>query len=154
MLRYLGAALILLVPLSAPAHATQVCAWLTESNEPDRVRELTLWLQADTDVGFLYKVGGRGIVTDSGESNAPTSATYILHAGQADSPWHYGSTLEPPGKIDISLAIHRMPTDVFSTAPEPLLAKFAFARDVPAGEKAPPATLANKQCMEIVVGGY
>ncbi len=142
-------ALVALFALVLPAHASQICAWLVEANEPDDVRGLTLWLQSDTDVDFLYKVGGDGIVTQSGKSNSPTSATYSLHAGKAESAWQFGLTLDWPGRIDVTVEIHARPADIFSDAPTPLLAKFAFARAIPASEKKPPATLAKKQCASI-----
>ena len=149
MLRNISAALALLFTLTAPAHATEICAWLVESNEPENVRVLTLWLQSDADVDFLYKVDGKGIVTHSGESNSPTSATFTLHAGQPETPWHYGSTLDSAARIDIGVEIHATPTDIFSDTPPPLLAKFAFARAVPENEKKAPATLAKKQCATV-----
>jgi hypothetical protein len=70
-------------------------------------------------------------------------------AGKADTPWKYGSTLDSAGRIDVTLELHRTPADVFSNAPTPLLAKFAFARNVSENEKMPPPTLARKQCATI-----
>jgi len=139
----------MLCALTLPVHAAQICAWIVESDEPDRVRVLTLWLQSDTDVDFLYKVDGEGIVTHSGESNSPTSATFNLHAGEPQTPWHYGAMLDSVARIDISVEIHAQPTEIFSDTPPPLLAKFSFARAVPENEKKPPATLAKKQCASI-----
>lgn len=150
MSRYFLAILILLFPLSIPAHAAQVCAWLVESSQPLNVRLLTLWLQSDTDMDFLYKVYGQGIVTESGESNSPASATYTLHAGRADTPWHYGATLDGAGKIDLTVEIRKTPIDVFSEKMSPLLARFVFKRTVPASENVPPATLASQQCAELM----
>jgi hypothetical protein len=150
MSRIFLAALILLVPCSAPARAAQVCAWLVESSQPLDVRMLTLWLQSDADIDFLYKIDGDGIVTEAGSSNSPTTATYNLHAGHADSPWHYGSTLEGPGKIDLTVEIRKTPIDIFSEKMSPLLARFVFKRTVPATEKTPPASLASRQCAELM----
>jgi hypothetical protein len=150
MSRCFLAGLVLLVPLSAPVHAAQICAWLVESSQPQDVRVVTLWLQSDADIDFLYRVYGKGIVTDSGASNAPSTATYNLHAGQAESPWHYGATLEGAGKIDLTVEIRKTPVDVFSDKLSPMLASFTFRRSVPASEKTPSATLANKQCTEMM----
>jgi len=151
MLRKFLAALAVTPALAAPAHATQICAWLAESNEPENVRVVTLWLQSDAEVSFLYKVGGKGIITHSGESNAPASATFNLHADHPETPWHYGATLDSAARIDISVEIRAQPTDIFSDTPSPLLASFAFARAVPENEKTPPATLAKKQCATITL---
>jgi hypothetical protein len=145
----LFAALSMLCALTLPAHATQICAWIVESDEPGQVRLLTLWLQSDTDVGFLYKIGGEGIVTHSAESNSPTSATLTLREGEPQTPWHYGAVLNSVARIDITLEIDATPTDIFSDTPPPLLAKFAFARAIPGNEKRPPPTLAQKQCATI-----
>jgi len=46
-----------------------------------------------------------------------------------------------------------MPSDVFSDAPKPLLARLAFEHDVPASEKEPPATLVRTRCATIA-GNY
>jgi hypothetical protein len=113
------------------------------------MRQLDLWLQSDADIDFMIGVDGDGIVDGSGKSNSPESATYSLTAGQADKAWSFGSSLEPPGAIDEMVELHKVPTDVFSSAPTPLLAKFAFQRKVPEDETTPPATLAKKQCVTL-----
>jgi hypothetical protein len=138
------AAVVFSALIDGRAEAAQICAWLVESNQPDDVRQLDLWLQSDADIGFLIKVDGDGIVDGSGKSNSPETATYSLTAGQADKAWSYGSTLQPPGAIDETVELHKTPAD--SDAPTPLLAKFAFQRKIPADEKTPPTTLAKKQC--------
>ncbi len=135
--------------LSVSAHAAKVCAWMVESEAPDDERMLVIWLQSDADLDFFYQIGGRGIVTPGNTGNAPNHGTFSLKAGTADSPWKYGQTLDPPGKIDVTIELHKMPADIFSEAPKPLLAKFAFERDVPESEKKPPATLARKQCAAV-----
>ena len=101
------------------ADAAQVCAWLVESNQPDDVRQLDLWLRSDAGIDFLIKVDGNGIVDGSGKSNSPESATYSLTAGQADKAWSFGSTLNPPGAIDETVELHKMPADVFWTRRRP-----------------------------------
>jgi hypothetical protein len=63
--------------------------------------------------------------------------------------WGIGSTFNPPGKIDITLELHKTPADIFSKEPTPLLAKFSFQREVPASEKKAPKTLAKKQCATV-----
>jgi hypothetical protein len=144
-----AAVLGLLVLFSASAQAAQVCAWMVESEEPDDQRVLTIWLQSDQDLHFLYKVGGKGIISGTDRMNSPGSGTFILKSGKADKPWTFGATLEPPGRIDVSMELHEMPAMVTSDAPTPVLAKFAFDRDVPATEGKPPATLAKKQCATV-----
>jgi hypothetical protein len=136
---------------AAPAHAGQVCAWLVESNKPDDVRDLALWLQSDSDIDFFLKIAGKGIVTESMTAHSPSTATFVLHAGEADKPWGFGSSFEAPGTIDIIAELHVMPTDIFSDAPTPLLTAFTFHRDVPAGETTPSAVLARRQCKTVQV---
>ena len=140
------AAVVISALIVGRADAAQVCAWLVESNQPDDVRQLDLWLQSDANIDFLIKVDGGGILDDSGKSNSPESATYSLTAGQADKAWGFGSTLAPPGAIDEIVELHKTPADIFSDAPTPLLARFVFQRKIPADEKTPPDTLAKKQC--------
>jgi hypothetical protein len=147
MLHRIAATLALLLALGGQANATQVCGWLKETLKRDRLLEVELWLEADGETDFLYRIGGDGIVTTSGKSNSPGSGTYVLHARKPEKPWAFGSTLDPPGKIDITVELHQTPADIFSDAPTPLLARFTFRRDVPATEKKPPPTLAKKQCV-------
>jgi len=144
-----GAAFALLLGFSAPIEAAKICGWLVESNEPNDVRSLDLWLESDEDIDFLYKIGGDGIVTDSGKSNSPASATYTLAAGKPSKAWGFGSTLGSAGKIDVSVELHQTPDDIFSNAPTPLLARFVFQRNIPASEKQPPMTLSKRQCATV-----
>ena len=137
---------LLLFCWAVPAHAANVCGWMKEVIQPEDVYDFELWLQADADVDFLYRIGGKGVVTESLTANSPTSATYSLEAGKAEKVWSFGSTLDAPGKIDFSVELHQSPADIFSDAPTPLLAKFVFQRDVPKSETKPPETLARKQC--------
>lgn len=139
----------LTVYVSAPAKAAKLCGWMVESEEPDDVRKLKILLFSDADVDFFYKIGGEGIVYPGNAGNSPSSGTFTLHAGQTDSPWSYGQTLEPPGQIDVSIEIHQTPVDIFSDKPTPLWANFIFRRNVPANEKNPPAMLAKKQCATV-----
>jgi hypothetical protein len=145
----LFAAIFFFCALSASAQAAKLCAWMVESEAPDDERMLVIWLQSDADIDLFYQVGGQGIVTPGNTGNAPNDGSFSLHAGHADSPWKYGQTLEPPGKIDVTIELDKMPADIFSDAPKPLLAKFAFERNVPGAEKKPPATLAKKQCAAV-----
>jgi len=138
--------LAFLLALSAPAQATQVCGWLTETNKPHQEHLFTLWLQADGDADLLYAIGGEGVVTPNSKSHSPSSGTYILHRGKAESPWSFGTTVNPPARIDITVELHQTPTDVFSDAPTPLLAQFTFRRDVVESEKKSPPVFAKKQC--------
>lgn len=140
---------LLALGLAAPCSAANVCAWMKESVAEDDLHKVQIWIQADADLQFLYKVDGPGLVDDSGHANSPTTATYSLDAGQAKTMWDFGATMVPPGKIDIRLELHEWPKDIFSKEATPLLAAFSFQRSVPAGEKTPPATLAKKQCAAV-----
>jgi len=116
MLARIFAALVALISLavsfSAPANAAKLCGWMVESEEEDDVRKLTIFLSSDADVDFFYKIGGKGISYPGNTGNSPGSGTFTLHAGQTDSPWSYGQTLEPPGLIDVNIEIHQMPADM------------------------------------------
>jgi hypothetical protein len=143
-------ALALATSLAVPAHAAQVCAWIVETNGTDEdERDMKLWLQSDAEIDFMVRIDGKGIVNAMGNSNSPMSATFTLHPGEADSPWSYGATLDAPAKIDETVILSKMPADIFSDAPTPVLATFTFRRDVPESEKAPPATFARKQCASV-----
>jgi hypothetical protein len=150
MLRQFIAASIALVGPTMPVRATEICAWLVESERPGNLRNLDLWFQADTPFDFRYDVAGRGIVMSSGDANEPDSSAYSLSPGKAENVWSFNTIFFPPGKIDIAIDIHRMPLAGASHAATPLIAKFAFKREVPAGETNPPPTLAEKRCMEVV----
>ena|SRR5215469_1655709 len=149
MSRKLAAVIFLLPFISIPAHAGQICAWMIETNEPNDVRHLEVWLHSDAETDFYYKFGGQGIVNGMGHSHSPSKGTFSLHAGQTDSPWSFGATLDAPAKIDVTLELHQTPADIFSDAPTPLIARFLFQRNVPETEKTPPKTLAKKQCAPI-----
>ena len=152
MLPRILTALIALLLCPAAGRAAEICAWLVEANQPENVRSFDIWLQSDADMVFLYNVYGKGIITSSGEANAPANGTYNLRAGNAQQVWNYSPTFYPPGKIDITVEIHKVPSDYYSSGPTPLLASFTFARNIPASEKSPPPILATKQCMEIMTG--
>ena len=139
----------LAVSFSAPARAAKLCGWMVESEEPDDVRKLKILLSSDADVDFFWKIGGKGIVVPGNTGNSPSDGSFTLHAGQTDSPWSYGQTLEPPGQIDVNIEIHQMPADIFSDKPTPLWANFVFRRNVPANEKKPSAIFAKKQCATV-----
>jgi hypothetical protein len=143
------AALAFLFSFATSAQAIQVCAWMVETNQPDDLHNLDVWVQSDHDLDVFYQLGGDGIVTPSGTSNSPGSGTYSFTAGKPEKPWGFGSTLDGGGKIDVIFELHKMPADIFSDAPKPLLAKFVFRRNVPDGEKKIPLTLAKKQCVTI-----
>lgn len=145
----LAAGLLLALPFAVQSQTVKVCGWMVESLKPDSVYQFDVWLQADGDLSFLYKMSGEGVVSGSNKSHSPGSGTYELHAGKAEKPWGFGVTLDPPAKIDITMELHETPADIFSDAPTPLLAKFDFRRDVPASETKPPATLARKQCVAV-----
>jgi hypothetical protein len=145
----IAAAAILSLALAHQARATQVCGWMIEKIEADDLHQVDIFLQADGDLEFLYKIGGRGLTSEGSRMHSPGSGTYVLHPGQAERVWGFGATLSPPGKIDISIALHEKPASVFDEKPTPVLAQFVFNRVVPDGEKRPPATFAKKQCATV-----
>jgi hypothetical protein len=135
--------------LIAPAQAAKLCGWMIESEQPNDERMLKIYLSSDAEVDFLWKIGGKGISYPGNTGSSNGSGSFTLHAGQTDSPWSYGQTLEPPGLIDVNIEIHQMPADIFSDKPTPLWANFVFRRNVPANEKNPPAIFAKKQCATV-----
>jgi hypothetical protein len=146
MLARIAVALALLLAFGAQSNATEVCAWLKESVKRDQLYMFELWLQADGEMDFLYQITGAGIVTEGSKSHSPGSGTYVLHPHKPEKPWEFGTTLNPPGTIDIGIELHQTPADIFDDTPTPILAQFTFHRDVPAAEKKPPTMLAKKQC--------
>lgn len=132
----------------APAHGTQVCAWLIESNAENDVRNLELWLQADAAISFTYQIGGLGLVDESGHANAPNSGIYELATGTASSPWKIGATFLAPGRIDVTVVLHARTPSIFDP-PGPVISSFTFARTVPENETEPPKTLAARQCASV-----
>lgn len=126
--------------------APQVCAWIVETKEPDDLHQFNLWLEANSDVDFLYVIGGAGVITPSGKSHSPSSGTFNLHARKAEKPWGFGTTANPPAKVDITVELRQTPTDIFSKVETPLLARFVFRRDIPESEKAVPPIFAKRQC--------
>jgi len=145
----LALAAVALVAAGGSARATELCGWLVETVEGDNVHQFSLWLEADGDANLFYKMTGAGIVTESVKAYSPGSGTFSLRARRAETAWGFGSTLDPPGDIDIVAEIHAPPKSVFSEEETPLLAKFVFQRHVPDGEKTPPADFAKRQCATI-----
>jgi hypothetical protein len=148
----LTVALILCLPVAAPAQAAQVCGWLVETLESENTYMFDIWLQSDAPLDFVYNIGGTGVVSESSRAHSPGSGTYTLNAGKAQKVWGFGSTLYAPAKLDFTIELHQTPADIFSKAPTPLLAEFSFRRNVPESEKKPPATLAKKQCATVKKG--
>jgi hypothetical protein len=134
-----------LLAAAGPVSATQVCAWMDEAAKPDDLRELKLWLQSDGEVDFLYEMAGDGLVSEGNRSHSPSSGTFVLHPGQPDSPWGFGATLSPPGRIDVIVRLHA-PTPSIFDPPGPVMAEYTFRRAVAEGETAVPPVLAAKQC--------
>lgn len=137
--------------LAAPsAQAANVCAWIVESNDPQGTRQFDLWLQSDKDIqGFDLVTGGQGVVTASGASMSPSTATYALDAGKPDKAWGMGHAIDGPGKIDITVELRKSSMDDTPENKLPLLAHYAFERAIPPNEKKPPATLAKHQCAQV-----
>ena len=150
MLCRLSAALTL--ALALPAQATELCAWLNESNQPGHMRVLDLWLQSDARMSFLYSISGKGIVSGPNAAITPATGSYSLVPGMPVRLWHFDATLYPPGRIDVFLETRKVATDYYSTGLPPVLATYAFKRSIPESETTPPDTLAKKFCAEIVEG--
>jgi len=146
MLRTLFAGIIGAAAIAGPAQAVQVCAWIDETIGEDDYHELKLWLEADGEAQVLYKITGEGLVNENSRGNAPNSGTLVLRRKTPNTPWTFGVTLEPPGRIDVIAELRAIPGDIFSDVETPLLASFTFRRDIPEGETTPPKTLATKQC--------
>jgi hypothetical protein len=145
----LAAGLLMTLSFAARSQTVQVCGWMVESVKPENVHQFDVWLQTDGELSFFYKMSGAGVVAGSNKTHSPGSGTYVLHAGKAEKPWGFGTTVYPPAKIDITIELHETPADIFSEAPTPLLAKFDFRRDVPESETKPPTTLARRQCVAV-----
>ncbi len=92
-------------------------------------------------------MAGNGVSDTYGRGHSPGSGTYSLRKGQPARPWGFGTTVAPPGAVDIVAEIHVPPTDIFSDEPTPLLAAFTFRRMIPEGETAPPAPA--RQCATV-----
>jgi hypothetical protein len=138
--------------VSGGAQAAQLCGWMLEKTNDEKYHELEIWLQSDQDIDFFYKIGGEGLVEDSGgKGNSPNSGTFVLHPGVAERPWGFGMTVYPPGRIDVTLEVHEWPKDIFSDEETPLLATFTFQRPIPAEEVEPPADLAKHQCLTVTL---
>ncbi|HEY0648373.1 hypothetical protein [Phenylobacterium sp.] len=146
MLRTLFAGIMGAAAIAGPAHAVQVCAWIGETIGEDDYHELKLWLEADGEADVLYNIKGEGLVNESSRGNAPNSGTLVLRRKTPNTPWTFGLTLEPPGRIDVIAELRAIPADIFSEVETPLLASFTFRRDIPEGETTPPKTFAAKQC--------
>ena len=121
---------------------------MVESEQPDDERMLKIYLSSDP-CGFFLQGRRQRDRLSGNAGNAPNDGTFTLHAGQTDSPWSYGQTLEPPGSIDVNIEIHQTPADIFSDKPTPLWANFVFRRNIPGSEKKPPAIFMKKQCATI-----
>ena len=132
--------------LAGPARATQVCGWIDETVDADNVHLFSLWLEADGDTDFFYRMAGKGVVTESSTSYSPSSGAFSLRPKRPGRPWSYGTSISGGGDVDIVAEIHAAPKSVFSDDETPLLAKFTFRRHVPEGETKAPKTFAARQC--------
>ncbi|WP_293905221.1 hypothetical protein [Phenylobacterium sp.] len=142
-----GLAALAVLAAAGPVHAAQVCAWMTEKVGDADLHEVTLWLESDSDVDLYYMIKGEGLKSEGSRSHSPGSGTYSLRAKKPEKPWGFGATLSPPGEIDIIAELHATPADIFADDEPPLIASFTFHRALPEGEKIPPATLAERQCV-------
>ncbi len=148
----LALAAAVVIAAAGPARAAELCGWLVETTAADSVHQFDLWLEADADVSFFYKMTGKGIVTEGMKAYSPGSGSFSLRPRRPEKAWGFGSTLDPPGDIDIVAEIHVPPKSVFSDDETPLLAKFTFQRHVPEDEKTPPTDFAKHQCATIAAG--
>jgi hypothetical protein len=131
--------------LAAAPKPVQVCAWIDEVGEPDSQHTLKLWLQADGDVVGIYEIAGEGLVGEAVRSHSPASGSLVLHPGKAVSPWSFGATLSPPGRIDVIVRL-RAPTASIFDPPGPVMVEYAFRRVVPEDEANSPPVFAERQC--------
>ena len=151
MLRTVCCAIGAAVLLAGPAQAVTVCAWIDETLGEDDYRELKLWLEADGPADVYYMIKGEGLSAEGMKAHSPSSGTLVLHPKTPNSPWTFGVTLVPPGKVDVVAEVRAWPKDVFAEEPPPLLAAFTFRRDVPEGETAPPKVFAAKPCAAVTL---
>lgn len=148
-----GVALLALAGAAAgPARATELCGWLIETVEADGLHQFDLWLQADADTDVFYRMTGDGWRSEGVRAYSPGSGTYSLHAHKAAKVWGFGTSLNPPGELDIVAEIHAPPASVFSEDETPLLATFAFRRHVPEDEGPPPKAFGARQCVTVAAG--
>lgn len=143
------AALLVLAGAPAAAAPTRICAWLAETLGEDDFHQVTLWFEADQDFDGYYMLKGDGLVGDGSRAHSPSKGTFVLHAGKPDSPWKFGTTLTPPGVVDIVAEVHATPKDVFADDEPPLLAAFTFHREVAEDHPAPPADFGARQCATV-----
>jgi hypothetical protein len=129
--------------------AAQVCGWIAETNDHGDYHQYELWLQSESELEFMYAIGGEGIVSDHSKSHSPSKGSFVLHPGKAEKAWTFGSNVSPPAKIDFLVELHTKPASVFSEESTPLIAKFTFRRDVPESETSVPPVFAKKQCIAI-----
>jgi hypothetical protein len=107
--------------LAAPAQAATVCAWIDETLGEDDYRELKLWLEADGPADVYYMIKGEGLSAEGMTAHSPSSGTLVLHPKTPNTPWTFGVTLVPPGKIDVVAEVRAWPKDVFAEEPPPLI---------------------------------
>jgi hypothetical protein len=136
---------------AVPAQAAQLCAWMIETTPEEDYHEFALWLEADQDLSIFYKMAGQGVFGDGNSAHSPGSGTFVLHKGEKDRPWGFGTTVYAPAEVDIVAEIREYPKDVFDEEPPPLITQFAFRRMIPEGETAPPPVLAERQCKTVDV---
>ncbi len=142
-------AALAITAIAAPAHPTELCGWLVETVGDESMHEFALWLEADGDVSFLYKMTGKGVSTESSKSYSPGSGSFSLRPKAPEKAWGFGTTIGEAGDVDIVADIHVMPKSVFDETETPLLASFKFRHHVPEGEKKPPADFAKRQCATV-----
>ena len=143
------AMMVLTCGLAGPAHAKELCGWLTERLEAGGVHQFDLWLQTDSDADLFYKMTGRGVVTENSESYSPGSGTISLHPGKAVRVWGFGTTLTPPADIEIIAEVHTPPASVFSEDETPMLAAFTLRRHVPEEGPEPPISVPERRCVAL-----
>ena len=139
-------AVVLGLGLCGHAKAGQVCAWLVEKAISADAHDFDIWLQADTRMDFLYQIVGTAVTGEGFHTHSPSGGTFVLDPGKPERVWGFGTTMWGPARVEIGIELHRMPKDIFSKDPTPVIASFSFTRDVPARETKVPAALAKKQC--------
>jgi len=125
------------------ARAAQVCAWIVESIEDGDTHKFELNLSADAATQVSARFQGPGF------TSASMGGELIqLDPGEAKSVDGEGFDVDPGDDIsfDVKLFNHPISFEEMDNPSGTPLAAFTFHRKVGAGEKAPPADLAVKQC--------
>src|ERR1700744_6325908 len=85
------------IAAAGPAHSAQLCGWLVETVEADGLHNFAFWLEADDDVAALYKMTGRGVITEGGTNYSPSRGSFSLRPKRHQTYWTFGTTFGEGG---------------------------------------------------------